>query len=110
MYNRFLAPYLKNINDYQKLARATAFQYSTKLTGSRLVRKILFYYEQKEFVYWVMLREFAINKYEELLPKVESHEYYKKLVEWGPEIYDILFGFYERTVKSFEEKGYISKA
>lgn len=71
---------------------------------------MLFYYEQQEFIYWVMFREFLINKYEELWPRVESHEYYKKLVEWAPEIYDILFGFYERTVKTFEEKGYISKA
>lgn len=57
-----------------------------------------------------MFREFLLNKYEELLPKIEAHDYYKKLVEWGPEIYDILFGAYERTVKSLEDKGYISKA
>lgn len=57
-----------------------------------------------------MFREFLINKYEELQPKIEAHPYYKKLIEWAPEIYDILFGFYERSVKTFEEKGYISRA
>lgn len=66
MYKRFIAPYLSLLYDYQKSIRSTAFHYSTKITASPLVKKALFYYEQREFIYWVMLREFLINKYEEV--------------------------------------------
>jgi len=57
-----------------------------------------------------MLREYILEKYAELKPVVETHHIYKKLIEWAPEIYDILFGFYDRTVKTLEQKGYVSKA